>query len=370
MSAQRRTKIVEGFQLQFVLTLLVWLAFWLLVLAALLIGPLVWDLTRSAPRRLDESAAALLTLHSRLWLPAGVMFLGLLVTFIRVSHRVAGPLYRFRQIFGRVAGGDLTTPVRVRAGDYLQREAAELEDMVAAIRDRACRAKAASLALRTSLDDLAGRVAIPGDAWPRLAAHARNLETALSEWVTDPPEVSPAPALPTAPRRESDAGFSLIELLIVTCVMSVISAMAVPAYQSALDRARVARAIGDISAIGKDVMMFQLARGCLPGSLADIGHTATRDPWKRPYAYAVARSPGGGGRGGGGGGGSCQACGSACVPPGAARKDKNLVPINSDFDLYSAGKDGATSAPLTAKGSQDDIIRARDGGFIGRASTY
>ena len=161
----------------------------------------------------------------------------------------------------------------------------------------------------------------------------------------------------------------MIELLIVSSIVSSLIAMGVPGYQSALDRARVTRAMGDINAIGKEVTMFQISRACFPGSLQDIGRDVLMDPWHHPYAYAVPRSPGGGGRGGGSGG-SCQACLSACVPPGAARKDHNLVPINSDFDLYSAGKDGKTAAPLTAATSQDDIIRARDGGFIGLASTY
>jgi general secretion pathway protein G len=57
-------------------------------------------------------------------------------------------------------------------------------------------------------------------------------------------------------------------------------------------------------------------------------------------------------------------------PGGGARKDKFLVPINSDYDLYSMGRDGASVAPLTAKPSRDDIVRANDGAFIGLASDY
>jgi general secretion pathway protein G len=38
--------------------------------------------------------------------------------------------------------------------------------------------------------------------------------------------------------------------------------------------------------------------------------------------------------------------------------------------LYSAGADGKTVLPLTAKASQDDIIRANDGSFIGVAASY
>ena len=55
---------------------------------------------------------------------------------------------------------------------------------------------------------------------------------------------------------------------------------------------------------------------------------------------------------------------------GKARKNKNLVPINSDFDVYSMGKDGETAGPLTAKKSRDDVVRANDGRFIGLASEY
>ena len=53
-----------------------------------------------------------------------------------------------------------------------------------------------------------------------------------------------------------------------------------------------------------------------------------------------------------------------------ARKDHNLHPINSDFDLYSMGPDGESNKPLTSQKSRDDIIRANDGGFVGKASTY
>lgn len=50
--------------------------------------------------------------------------------------------------------------------------------------------------------------------------------------------------------------------------------------------------------------------------------------------------------------------------------DRSLHPLNSDFDLYSMGKDGNTAKPITAKISQDDIIRANDGGFVGLARRY
>ena len=47
-----------------------------------------------------------------------------------------------------------------------------------------------------------------------------------------------------------------------------------------------------------------------------------------------------------------------------------MVPVNSDYDLYSMGRDGKSNAPFTAKMSRDDIVRANDGQFVGLASEY
>lgn len=52
------------------------------------------------------------------------------------------------------------------------------------------------------------------------------------------------------------------------------------------------------------------------------------------------------------------------------RKDKNLVPINTQYDLYSLGADGQSKPPLTAPVSKDDVILANDGNYIGLASAY
>jgi len=55
---------------------------------------------------------------------------------------------------------------------------------------------------------------------------------------------------------------------------------------------------------------------------------------------------------------------------GQARKDRFLVPLNDDYDLYSMGQDGVSAPPITAKPSQDDILRASDGSYLGLASQF
>ena len=161
----------------------------------------------------------------------------------------------------------------------------------------------------------------------------------------------PACGGPNSRRRSNRRGFTVIELLGVMTVIGILATLGLPRLRQVVEQARVARAIGDIRGIQADLMALEAGNQPLPASLAAIGHAGTLDPWGRPYQYN--RFPVGG----------------HGVPPGA-RRDRFLVPINSTFDLYSLGKDGASVAPLTANPSRDDIVRANDGGFIGRADKY
>jgi general secretion pathway protein G len=155
---------------------------------------------------------------------------------------------------------------------------------------------------------------------------------------------------PRAFRRWRDRrAFSLIETLIVCALLSTLASIAAASYVSALQRARVTRAIGDLRAIGLDVQQFHLRHTRYPTTLVEARPIVPKDPWGRPYVYTDLSQRGSRGR---------------------ARKDGRLNPINSDFDLYSAGPDGRTTTPLTAPISKDDVIRARDGAFLGQAADF
>lgn len=153
------------------------------------------------------------------------------------------------------------------------------------------------------------------------------------------------PPIRTHRRRRA---FTLIEVLAAMTIIGLLAGLGVPKLSEAVEQAKVARAIGDLRAIAIELNSLD----SLPASLAAIGQDTRLDPWGRPYVYY--KFPDGKGK----------------APPKGARKDRFLVPINSAFDLYSVGKDGATNAPLTAKASQDDVVVANDGGFIGLAKRY
>jgi general secretion pathway protein G len=151
-------------------------------------------------------------------------------------------------------------------------------------------------------------------------------------------------------RHEQLRGFSLFELLLVTALASILLGFAVPAYRDYVARAYVSAAVQDIGKIEMAIARFRLNNNeLLPATLAAVGHAATLDPWGRPYVYLNFTGLNGN---------------------GGMRKNRNLVPINSDYDLYSLGEDGASASPLTARASRDDIVRGNDGGFIGLAEDY
>lgn len=171
--------------------------------------------------------------------------------------------------------------------------------------------------------------------------------------------------------RSVRAGFTLLELLMVMAIIGILSSMAAPRFGAVVEDARVARAIGELSAIEMEIQQYLIMENGLPESLDEIGRGGMLDPWGNPYQYlCLEDSSGGGGGGPGGGGGEGGSGSGGCGGVGQARKDRFLVPLNTDFDLYSMGADGQSRPPLTAAASADDVIRANDGGYIGLASEY
>ena len=132
-------------------------------------------------------------------------------------------------------------------------------------------------------------------------------------------------------------------------LVTTLASIAAGSYVAALKTARITRAIGDLRALSVDVEQFHQRNGRYPTTLVEARAIVPDDPWGRAYVYTDLSQRGSRGR---------------------ARKDGRLNPINADFDLYSVGEDGRTTTPLTAPMSKDDVIRARDGAFLGLASDF
>lgn len=162
-------------------------------------------------------------------------------------------------------------------------------------------------------------------------------------------EVGP---LGAPPRRAREKAFSLVELMLVLAVLAALSLIAVPVYKGIVENARVGQAVRDIAEISMALERRRTVLGGWPASLDELpGNVPRTDPWGFPYRYlAIAVKP--------------------PPPTGKVRRDRNLNPLNRDFDLYSVGPDGATQTQLTGRRARDDIVRAGNGSFIGKGEDH
>ena len=144
-------------------------------------------------------------------------------------------------------------------------------------------------------------------------------------------------------------GFTLIELVIVIAIIGVLCSIAIPAYYSFIEKAKITKAVSDIGTLERGILEWKMDNGDLPLTLEKIASDNLLDPWGNPYQFFNYSTGTGNGK---------------------KRQDQSMVPINDFFDLYSMGKDGESLEILTETVSRDDIIRAKNGLYIGIASRY
>jgi len=106
--------------------------------------------------------------------------------------------------------------------------------------------------------------------------------------------------------RPSDAGFSLLELMVVVVILSVLALVIVPRVIDRPDQARAARAQSDIAAISSAINLYRLDNFRYPTTEQGLEALVTRpsrdpqpanwaeggyidripvDPWGQPYQY-------------------------------------------------------------------------------------
>ena len=135
---KRRRLIIDRFQYRLVAISAVHFGLVLLVFMAAILLPLMLRLDDPSASFFEKQQVAyvLLFFNEQLWLPMAAVFLLLTVHSLFVSHRIAGPLYRFRMVFKALAEGDLAVRANIRKHDYLHTHAQALNEMIEALETR------------------------------------------------------------------------------------------------------------------------------------------------------------------------------------------------------------------------------------------
>lgn len=134
-------------------------------------------------------------------------------------------------------------------------------------------------------------------------------------------------------------GFTLVELIVVCAILGVLTLMTYPVYDRYVYTTKVARCVADIRTLDKDVNAYYIDKNVYPAQatwLTDIGRDGIRDAWNRPYEYRVIPS----------------------------LELTSTFKMNDTFDLFSLGKNGL-SADFPDANTDDDIVRANDGSYVG-----
>jgi general secretion pathway protein G len=142
-------------------------------------------------------------------------------------------------------------------------------------------------------------------------------------------------------------GFTLAESLIAMALLAFGADAIVGGISGQLERTRIERAKQEIGQIESAIEGYRSRHHELPGSLTDLGSAAPLDPWGHLYEYV-----------------NFDASGTV------GQRNYDGLPVNSEYDLYSRGPDGRTDADLWSETARDDVVRARDGSFVGSGADF
>jgi methyl-accepting chemotaxis protein len=173
---RRRFLIDRNLQIRFIAASLGYVAFYIFVMAAATFIPLIFLLRNAKPESHIAYLLAnnLIYLHRHVWPIALLVLVLVSVHSLWLSHRVAGPLYRFRKIFQSLAAGKIPDQQQLRKKDYLQPEMKLINEMLQNLQSRTAGLQEAQKAIADSISGVVRRSRIMSDS--ELTALVEDLE--------------------------------------------------------------------------------------------------------------------------------------------------------------------------------------------------
>ena len=123
MAKYKRRKFFIDKQLQtkYIILTILMLLIYTFLFVVFLIFPYVVSLTSDAPiAEQADAARMLLTLHKSIWPALGAVILIMSSVSIFITHRIAGPVYRFKKVLAEISSGNLDISIKLRDKDDLK----------------------------------------------------------------------------------------------------------------------------------------------------------------------------------------------------------------------------------------------------------
>ena len=175
--ARRHKYLIDGkLQLRLTAVALAYVAFYIVMMIAAIFVPLIFELRAADPNSHQAYLLAknFIYLHGHIW-PIVLLVMAIVCLHsLWFTHKVAGPLYRFRQIFLAIADGKVPGQQRLRKRDYLQPEMKLINKMLWGLREKEANLRDTQKAIANSIAGIAQRNRALSDK--ELALLVENLE--------------------------------------------------------------------------------------------------------------------------------------------------------------------------------------------------
>jgi methyl-accepting chemotaxis protein len=165
----RRWAIVHPLQIRMISMILSYTLIIVVLLAIPVFGPLMQALDNRALSWQEKAVVGndLLNLHARYWpwaLGAGIVLVIHCIHSTQIMFRVAGPLYRLKNLFPQIGQGNLSIRAALRKGDFLTSEAELLNQMTAQLNAKISAIKMMQGTLALDIDRLKQTVDTAGNS--------------------------------------------------------------------------------------------------------------------------------------------------------------------------------------------------------------
>ena len=150
---RRKYVIRPKLQVRLMILSISYVIFFCAVIGTYLFIPLMTELDKS-DKGSDQALVAakrILYLNEKFWPALLFSFLAIGCHSIFISHKIAGPLYRFNLAFKAMKEGIVSTPIQLRKGDYLYNEMENINQMLERFKEKLTEVQEAQAHLNRSI---------------------------------------------------------------------------------------------------------------------------------------------------------------------------------------------------------------------------